>query len=479
MLVVKEAHMSKVPYVDSPEHSSRVPELLYLLHADPIELAETLAGMHAADVAEALRALPPAAAAKVMAALPVDVAAQVFDEPTLEGRRAAIIQQIDAGRAAPLIDAMSSDERADVLRELPDHDRPRLLRALDEPTRRSLELLLQYPPETAGGIMTTEFVAIPTTWTVQQALDHVRQARRAKETVYAVYLLHPEEGTLAQVVSLHDLMLADRSKPVTEAGNRRKPLSVPPLTDREEVARVISKYNLLAIPVVDEPGHVLGIVTVDDVIDAIVREQTEDVHKFGGMEALEEPYTEISFPRMIRKRAGWLCALFLGEMLTATAMGHFEGEIARAVVLSLFIPLIISSGGNSGSQATSLIIRALALRELRLRDWWRVAIRELPSGLTLGAILGVIGTLRITIWQQIGWYDYGPHWQLVALTVGSALVGVVTFGSLAGSMLPFVLERLGFDPASASAPFVATLVDVTGLVIYFSVAFLVLRGTLL
>jgi magnesium transporter len=223
----------------------------------------------------------------------------------------------------------------------------------------------------------------------------------------------------------------------------------------------------------------MGIVTVDDVIDTIVREQTEDAQKFGGMEALDEPYTEISFPRMIRKRAGWLCALFLGEMLTATAMGHFEGEIAKAVVLSLFIPLIISSGGNSGSQATSLIIRALALGEVRVRDWWRIALRELPAGLTLGVILGVIGVIRIVLWQRFGWYDYGVHWALIAMTVGGALVGVVTFGSLAGSMLPFLLKRLGFDPASASAPFVATLVDVTGLVIYFSVAFLILRHTLL
>jgi magnesium transporter len=257
------------------------------------------------------------------------------------------------------------------------------------------------------------------------------------------------------------------------------PLRVTPLTDREEVARLISKYNLLAVPVVDDTGHVLGIVTVDDVIDAIVREQTEDVQKFGGMEALDEPYTEITFGRMIRKRAGWLCALFLGEMLTATAMGHFEGEIAKAVVLSLFIPLIISSGGNSGSQATSLIIRALALREVRLGDWWRIALRELPAGLALGLILGAIGVVRIALWQRLGWYDYGRQWPLVAGTVGGALVGVVTFGSLAGSMLPFLLKRLGFDPASASAPFVATLVDVTGLIIYFSVAFAILRGTLL
>jgi magnesium transporter len=224
---------------------------------------------------------------------------------------------------------------------------------------------------------------------------------------------------------------------------------------------------------------VLGIVTVDDVIDALVSEQTEDVQKFGGMAATDEPYMQISLGAMIRKRAGWLCALFLGEMLTAGAMGHFQAEISHAVVLALFIPLIISSGGNSGSQATSLIIRSMALREVQLRDWWRVAVRELPAGLALGAILGVIGLLRILLWQSLGWYDYGPHHLLIAQTVALALVGVVLFGSLAGSMLPFVLRRIGFDPASASAPFVATLVDVTGLVIYFSVALLVLRGTLL
>ena len=219
--------------------------------------------------------------------------------------------------------------------------------------------------------------------------------------------------------------------------------------------------------------------TVDDVLDAIVEEGTEDVQRFGGMEASDEPYTELGFGGMIRKRAGWLCALFLSEMLTASAMQHYEDALERAVVLTLFIPLIMSSGGNSGSQATSLLIRALALGELRLRDWWRVALRELPTGLTLGAILGTIGMLRILVWQEFGFFDYGEHWMLIALTVGTALVGIVTFGSMAGSMLPFILKRIGFDPASASAPFVATLVDVTGLVIYFSVASAILRGTLL
>ena len=466
-------------HLASLERPLAVPELLYLLHADPSELRELLAELRTTDIAESLRDLPPNAAAEIMAALSFDLAVQVFGEPELDGRRCAILQAIGEERAGPIINALSSDERADLFRELPLSDRARFLRVVDEPSRRSLTLLLTYPRETAGGIMTTEFVSIPVTWTVQHALDHIRAVGRAMETVYVIYLLDSERDTLVQTVSLRDLVVADPLASVADVGNRRKPLAVPPHTDREEVARIISRYDLLALPVLDETGHVLGIVTVDDVIDAIVREQTEDVHRFGGVEALDEPYTEIAFTRMIRKRAGWLCALFLGEMLTATAMGRFEGEIAKAVVLSMFIPLIISSGGNSGSQATSLIIRALALRELRLGDWWRVFRRELPSGLTLGLILGLVGIARIVIWQQVGWYDYGPHSLLVAATVGMALVGVVTFGSLAGSMLPFLLQRLGFDPASASAPFIATLVDVTGLVIYFSVAAVVLRGTLL
>ncbi len=459
--------------------STLTPELLYLVHGDPGELAEALAGMRAADIAEALRHLPPEAGAKVMAALPFDLAVEVFDEPEFADHRVDLIQHMPITAVGPLIDAMSADQQADLFRELPEHDRPRLLKQLDRTSQQSLALLLKYPTDTAAGIMTTEFVSMPTTWTVEQALNNIREVGRAKETVYAIYILDPNTQQLVHVVSLRQLMLADQHALIGGLGERRAPLSVAPRTDREDVARLISKYNLLAVPVVDEGGHVIGIVTVDDVIDAIVREQTEDAQKFGGMEALDIPYTEIGFWGMIKKRAGWLTALFLGEMLTATAMGRFEGEIAKAVVLALFVPLIISSGGNSGSQATSLIIRALALRELALKDWWRVALRELPSGLTLGTILGTVGIVRILLWQQLGWYNYGTHYLLVALTVGFSLVGVVTFGSMAGSMLPFVLKRLGFDPASASAPFVATLVDVTGLIIYFTVASALLRGTLL
>jgi len=291
--------------------------------------------------------------------------------------------------------------------------------------------------------------------------------------------MEPETAKLVGAVSLRDLVMADINCAVTEV-MRKKPVTVNALDDQEDVARKIGKYNLLAVPVVEQDGSVVGFVTVDDVIDVMIEEGTEDILRLAAVEpgALDKPYMQVSLPLMIRKRAGWLVILFLGEMLTATAMGFFEKEIARAVVLALFVPLIISSGGNSGSQASTLVIRALALGEVTLRDWWRVMRREIFSGLGLGVILGTIGFLRITVWSAFS-NLYGPHWPLVALTVGVALIGIVLWGTIAGSMLPFLLRRLGFDPATSSAPFVATLVDVTGLIIYFSVAVLILRGTLL
>jgi magnesium transporter len=456
-----------------------IAQLLYLVHSDPEELDEALGELRPPDIAEALRELPPEAAAKVMAALPFELTVQVFDEPELNRHRIAIIRHIDPTRVGPLIEAMSSDQQADLFREVKEEDRQRLLMTVSDQTRANLGKLLQYSPNTTGGIMTTEFVSVPSDWTVSEALLLISEVAGRKETVYAVYVLDSSTQELVHVVSLRELITADRGEGVLDIGNRRPPLTVTAETDREDAARLISKYNLLAIPVVDAERRMLGIVTVDDVIDTLVEEQTEEVQRFGGMEALDAPYMEISFLGMIRKRAGWLCALFVGEMLTATAMQNFQGEIEKAAVLAMFIPLVMSSGGNSGSQATSLVIRALALQELRLRDWWRIALRELPTGLVLGSILGLIGFARIVVWQQMNIFDYGPHFFLLAIAVGFALVGIVAFGSFVGSMLPFLLKRIGFDPASASAPFVATLVDVTGLVIYFSVAFLVLNGTLL
>ena len=454
------------------------PELLYLLSGDPAELDQLTRSLRSADVVEALNALRPAEVARIVAALPFDVAVRVVDQPDLV-YRAGAVEGLDRKHAGAIIEAMSPDQRADLFRALPQGERARLFGALTPRTRERLKQLLAYPAGTAGGIMTTEVLAVPSTWTVARVLAHIRGVGDVRETVHPVFAIDPVDQRLLRVVSPFELLVADPRDLVGGVGRRREPIVVGPLAGRDEVARLIAKYNLPALPVVDDRRRVLGMVTVDDVIDVLVEEHAESVQRFGGMEALDQPYMRAGVLAMVRKRAGWLCALFLSEMLTATAMGHFEGEISRAVVLALFIPLIISSGGNSGSQATSLIIRAMALREVRLRDWWRVAARELPAGILLGTILGAIGFTRIVLWQRLGWYDYGQHYLLVAATVATALVGVVGFGSLAGSMLPFALRRLGFDPASASAPFVATLVDVTGLVIYFTVALAMLRGVLL
>jgi len=431
-----------------------------------------------ADIAETLNTHIPQVAAAILQNLPLETAIAVLDTPSL-GDAGEIIEAIPRDRVVPMLSGMSADRAADVLLELDEPVRSDLLARLDAETKASVRQLLVYPEESAGSLMTTELVSVPATWTVAQTLQHVRMVERTRETVYAIYILDPRSKVLLRAMPLRRLITADPNATVLEAAPTRRPVTISPLASRDDAARLISKYDLLAVPVVDGTGQLVGIVTVDDVIDAIVERQTEEVQRFGGVEALDEPYIDIGFAKMIRKRAGWLCALFVSEMLTTSAMQGFQNELEKAIVLTLFIPLIMSSGGNSGSQATSLLIRALALRELRLADWWRVALRELPTGIMLGSILGVIGIARITLWQVFGLYDYGPYWMLVAATVGAALVGIVTFGSMAGSMLPFVLRAIGFDPAAASAPFVATLVDVTGLVIYFGVAALILRGTLL
>ncbi|SDP51649.1 magnesium transporter [Afipia sp. GAS231] len=440
--------------------------------------AGDLALERAPDIIVALNARPPEAAAEILQHLSSEKAVEVLDQPGIDNV-CEIIAALPTETAVALLSAVSADRAADIFKELIEPLRTTLLNGLNQETRTTVSELLAYPERSAGSIMTTEFVSVPSNWTIAEVLHHIRMVERTRETVYSIFVVDPVKKTLIQAVPLRRLISGDPHANVLTAAPARKPLTVGPHSDRMDAARLISKYDLLAVAVVDAPGHVLGIVTVDDVIDAIVEESTEDAQKFGGMEALDEPYLRISFLQMIKKRGGWLCALFLSEMLTASAMQTFQGELEKAIVLTLFIPLIMSSGGNSGSQATSLLIRSLALHELRLRDWWRVAVRELPTGLTLGAILGLIGIARITIWQTLGIFDYGEHWILVAITVGTALVGIVTFGSLTGSMLPFILQRVGFDPASASAPFVATLVDVTGLVIYFGVAALILRGTLL
>jgi magnesium transporter len=443
---------------------------------NPAFLVASMIEERAPDIVEALNDMPPGLAVEVLLHLPPDRAIEVLDQPGLE-REPELVTLMPREAAAKLLAGMSADRVADIFRQVKEPHCSELLDLLDPDTRVNIRRLLEYPKDTAGSIMTTEFASVPSTYTVQQTLNYVRHVESSRETVYPIYVLDPLSKKLVKTISLRRLVTGDPDAPVLSVARPGRLITAAPLMDREDVARLISKYDLLAVPVVDG-DRVIGIVTVDDVIDAILEETTEDVQKFGGMAAINEPYMEIGFWQMMKKRGGWLCALFLSEMLTASAMQGYEGELEKAIVLTLFIPLIMSSGGNSGSQATSLLIRALALRELLIKDWWRVALREIPNGLALGAMLGLVGIVRISLWQYLGFYDYGEHWILIALTVGVALTGIVMFGSLTGSMLPFILQRIGFDPASASAPF-ATLVDVTGLVIYFSVASLILRGTLL
>ncbi|WP_293705728.1 magnesium transporter [Stenotrophomonas sp. UBA7606] len=445
---------------------------------DAATLSAPIANFNTADAVEFLNTLSVPAAADVLAAVPVARAVKLLEAPELQ-RAGTLVAALLPVRAAALLGLMADDRATDIVHELDAAERARLIPLLAPEARRAIQQLLSYPPNTAGALMTTEFVGVPADWTVAQTLQHIREVERSRETVYAIYVLDPLTRQLQQVVTMRRLITGEPDDSILSVAQVNPPVTVGPLLDQEEVAQQIRRHDLLAIPVVDAQLQMLGIVTVDDILDALIDESTEDVHKFGGLEALDKPYMQIGFLEMLRKRAGWLSVLFLGEMLTASAMQHYEDELARAVVLTLFIPLIMSSGGNSGSQATSLLIRSLALRELRLRDWWKVALRELPTGVVLGSILGLLAIVRITVWQLAGLHDYGEHWKLLALTIGAALIGIVTFGSLSGSMLPFVLKRLGFDPASASAPFVATLVDVTGLVIYFSIAAMILGGTLL
>jgi magnesium transporter len=371
---------------------------------------------------------------------------------------------------------LAPDDAVDLIQEAPAEERDRLLEMLDDTTRREVRALLAHAEDDAGGLMNPRFARIRPEMTVGEAIRYLRKQATSVETIYYLYVLDNDQK-LRGVVSFRQLFQAAedavvRDIMVTEV------VTVPEHMDQELVARLFQKYNLVALPVVDDSAKMVGIITFDDIADAIREEATEDIQKIGGVEALEAPYLTIEFTRLLKKRAGWLAALFLGEMLTATAMTHYQDEIAAAVVLALFVPLIISSGGNSGSQATTLVIRAIALGEVRLVDWWRVLRREIAAGLGLGLILGVIGLSRILVWQAIGG-TYGVHYMRIAMTVAFSLVGVVLWGSVAGSMLPFVLRRAGFDPASASAPLVATLVDVTGLVIYFTIASILLHGVLL
>ena len=366
------------------------------------------------------------------------------------------------------------DDAADLIQEAGPEYREKLLSLLDEPTRKEVLALLAYKEDEAGGLMNPRFARLRPDVTADVAISYLRRQAPSVVTLYYAYVLDHDQH-LQGVVSLRQLFTADAGKLVQEIMATKDLVSVTSETDQKEVAQVVRDNRLLAVPVLDAQRRMVGIVTVDDIVDVVEEQASRDIQNIGGMEALDTPYMHTSILEMVRKRAGWLAILFVGEMFTATAMGFFEAEIAKAVVLALFLPLIISSGGNSGSQATSLIIQAMALGDVKLRDWFRVIRRELISGVALGVILGAIGMTRIFVWQKV-FHTYGAHTSILALTIFLALIGVVTFGTLAGSMLPFILRRLGLNPASASAPFVATLVDVTGLIIYFTIAnFVMLR----
>ena len=427
------------------------------------------------DVADQWSTLSPEERLGLFHALPRDEADDFFlGLPTYD--QAELIRALAAGERRLWLRLLAPDDAADLAQQFEAESRDEILGDLDDSTRSEVAGLLAYKEDVAGGRMNPRFARLRAESTVDEAIAYLRKQAPQVETIYYAYAVDNDQHLLG-VVSLGDLFVAERTKRISDV-MRTRFISVPENTDQEEVGRLFRQHHLLALPVVDGAQHIKGIITIDDIVSVLQEEASEDIQKMGGSEVLDGPYLEVSFSEMVKKRAGWLAILFVGEMLTATAMGYFADEIAKAVVLALFLPLIISSGGNSGSQATTLVIRSMALGEIRLRDWFRVIRRELFAGIALGLVLAVIGLTRILVWQKISG-AYGAHYVLLALTIACSLIGVVTFGTIAGSMLPFILRRCGLDPASASAPFVATLVDVTGLIIYFTFAAFILRGTLL
>src|SRR5690625_273746 len=433
--------------------------------------------IHVADIVPELNALSVDEVLEKARDVPAQITIELLENNEFE-YALPLIRQVIQNEQADILESLAEDSATSLFLQLDSTERAAANFLLSPKTRASILKLMSYPEFSTGNMMTTEFIEVPNTWTVKQTLDYVRKVQDTKETAYAIYVVN-QSKQLEFMVSLRHLVSAEPEQLLTDIWEGDAPVTVSPEEHREEAAQIIRRYDYLALPVVDENQHILGIVTVDDLLDTLMDEAAEDMERFGGAEFINQPYLRINFTTMLRKRGGWLTLLFVGEMLTASAMQYFEMELEKAVVLAMFIPLIMSSGGNSGSQATSLLIRSLALEEVKLRDWWRVLVREIPTGVVLGALLGALGFFRIILWNNLGIYDYGEHYILIGITIWIALVGIVTFGSATGSMLPFALQRVGLDPASASAPLVATLVDVLGLIIYFSVAAVILTGTLL
>jgi magnesium transporter len=427
------------------------------------DLAELLSDLEVEEQVIFFRVLPHSTAADTFEYLDVDT-------------QTALLHAMGQAQVVGILNEMSPDDRTALLEELPANVVSQLLRLLTPKERAVAQALLNYPEESVGRLMTPDFISVREDWRVSEVLDFIRKHGHASETLNVIYVVDAT-GNLVNDVRISEFLLKPTDTKVSALqGSYVEPLKV---TDSQgDAVQVFRKYDRTVLPVVDSEAKLVGIVTVDDILDVVEEETTEDIQKLGGMEALDEPYLDVSLTDLVKKRAIWLMVLFAGQTLTASIMSRYQREIDSAVVLALFVPLIISSGGNSGSQATTLIIRAMALGEVTLRDWWTVMRREMQAGFFLGGILAVLGLLRICIWSFFS-DAYGPHWFLLGITIGFSLLGVVLWGTITGAMLPFLLKRLKLDPATSSAPFVATMVDVTGLVIYFTVAILLLKGTLL
>ncbi|MEY2499513.1 MAG: magnesium transporter [Verrucomicrobiota bacterium] len=453
------------------------PEIRSLIDARNFgALRELFAEWPPADIAECITDFSDDEQVIVFRVLPHDQAADVFEYLDVEAQQ-RLLRGMAHEQVVGILNEMSPDDRTALLEELPSAAARQLIKLLTPEERGIARALLGYPEGSVGRLMTPDLIAVDAGWSVKEVLDYVRENGQDSETLNVIYVVD-DRGKLLDDIRMREFLLKPLEATVRDLMDENYvTLNVTDL--QEDAVNIFRKYDRTALPVVDSGGVLVGLVTIDDMLDVAEQEATEDIQKLGGMEALDEPYTTIPLMRMVKKRATWLIILFLGEMLTATAMQGYNGEIEKAAILAMFLPLIISSGGNSGSQATTLVIRAMALGELHLGDWFRVVRKELLSGLSLGLILGTIGFFRITLWQYLHIFDYGKYHWLVAFTVGVALIGVVLWGTISGAMLPFLLRRCRLDPATSSAPFVATLVDVTGLVIYFNVALFILRGTLL
>lgn len=439
------------------------------------KLRSELSQLHPSQVAEFIESLEEEEQVVVFRILPVKFAARTFEHID-RNTQVDMLKQLGQTKMADILNSMSPDDRTQLFEELPSNVLRKTLNLLSDEERKVAATLLGYPEDSAGRFMTPYYVAVRKEWTVAQVLDHIRKYGKRSETVNMIYVTD-ENGRLVDDVRIGHFLFSDPDTTVESLLDNRYAFVT--VTDKvTDVIQTFKQFDRQALPVLTHDETLVGIITFDDIMDIEEEENTEDMQKFGGMESLETPYHETPLLEMVKKRAGWLVLLFLGEMLTASAMSFFEAEISRAVVLALFVPLIISSGGNSGSQAATLIIRALAISEITLKDWWVVMKRELLSGLLLGFILGLFGFTRIVLWNEVT-HIYGEHAISIAFTVGFTLVGIVMWGTLCGSMLPFILKRFGFDPATSSAPFVATLVDVTGLILYFTIASLILSGSLL